>query len=309
MTTLLLLLGALLLDRAFGEPPRWHPLVGFGRLAQRVEKLFYGAPQGHASARRLRGALALLCLLAPATALVAWLDRGLPGMLLQLTLLYLAIGWTSLAQHARRVHAALQAGDLRLARRQVGMMVSRDTDAMLEEDVTKATVESVLENGNDALFGAVFWFIVAGAPGVLCYRLSNTLDAMWGYRNDRYRDFGWAAARLDDLLNYLPARLTALGYSLCGQTRNALVCWRQQARTWSSPNAGPVMAAGAGSLGIRLGGPAWYHGHFVERPPLGMGPAATAADIERALRLLRDTMILWLAALAAAGGLWLLAAR
>jgi len=124
--------------------------------------------------------------------------------------------------------------------------------------------------------------------------LSNTLDAMWGYRNARYNYFGWAAARLDDVLNFIPARLTALSYALLGHTRSALHCWRQQAAAWESPNAGPVMAAGAGALRVRLGGAAIYHGESEQRPLLGCGMAAGAADIARAVRLVRNTLYAWL---------------
>ena len=165
--------------------------------------------------------------------------------------------------------------------------------------MSRATVESVLENGNDAVFGALFWFVVAGAAGVLTYRLVNTLDAMWGYKTPRYLSFGWAAARLDDGLNFVPARLTALSYALLGRTRSALACWRAQAPAWDSPNAGPVMASGAGALGVRLGGAAIYHGHMETRPALGQGAAPQGGDIARALRLVRHGVLLWLAVLAA----------
>jgi adenosylcobinamide-phosphate synthase len=131
---------------------------------------------------------------------------------------------------------------------------------------------------------------------VLLYRLSNTLDSMWGYRTARYNEFGWAAARLDDVLNYIPARLTALSYALLGHTRSALHCWRAQAPHWESPNAGPVMAAGAGALQVRLGGKAIYHGEISARPLLGCGAEVTGGDIARALQLVRRTLYLWLAA-------------
>jgi adenosylcobinamide-phosphate synthase len=150
----------------------------------------------------------------------------------------------------------------------------------------------VLENGNDAIFGALFWFALLGGPGALMFRLVNTLDAMWGYRTPHFVYFGWAAARLDDVLNYLPARITALCYATLGHFRQALHCWRHQAYKWDSPNAGPVMAAGAGALGLRLGGRARYHGAWKERPVLGRGAKPTAADIEHAIRLVRDTQLL-----------------
>lgn len=180
------------------------------------------------------------------------------------------------------------------ARQRTSYLVSRETAAMNEEQVARATVESLLENGNDAIFGALFWCAVAGAPGVILFRLANTLDAMWGYRNARFESFGKIAARLDDLLNFIPARLTALSYALLGRTRAALACWRRQAPAWSSPNAGPVMAAGAGSLGLQLGGAAIYESVTEARPPLGEGAPPHGADIPRALALISRSLWLWL---------------
>lgn len=288
---------AVLLDRLFGEVPRGHPLVGFGWLAGRIEGAF-NRPSGAHHARRFAGIVAVLILV------------GLPAVLLgttvqhplaQALVLYFTLGWRSLGEHAGAVQAPLDVGDLPTARKAVARMVSRDCAQLDAGEVAAATVESVLENGNDAVFGALFWFAVAGAPGALAYRLANTLDAMWGYRNERFARFGWAAARLDDLLNLIPARLTALAYALCGDTRRALDDWRTQARAWKSPNAGPVMAAGAGALGVQLGGPARYHGAAQWRPPLGHGRAPTAADIGRARALVDRALALALSILLAVG--------
>jgi adenosylcobinamide-phosphate synthase len=303
MLTALLCLGAVLLDRWQGEPRRWHPLVGFGWLAQRVEALAYGPPELNVEARRARGLGAVIVLPVPFT-VAAWLLAAIPllGLAAALGLLYLALGARSLAEHAEAVATALSAGDLPLARERVGRIVSRDTTDLDEEQISRATVESVLENGCDAIFGALFWFVLAGAPGVVLYRLANTLDAMWGYRNPRYQYFGWAAARLDDLLNWLPARLTALSYVAVGiRPGQAWRCWREQAPSWKSPNAGPVMAAGAGALGLALGGPARYHGQWQQRPSLGEGLAPRAEDIGRAVALVRRVLWLWLAAILLGG--------
>lgn len=295
------------LDHLLGEPRRAHPLVGYGRLANAVEARLNRAALPPTAAR-LWGVLAVTALLAPFVILSA-LATHIPVMAtaLEVLLLYLALGGQSLAQHARRVLQGLNAGDLPRARRRVGRMVSRDTDAMQETDVTRATIESVLENGNDAVFGTLFWFVLAGVPGAVLYRLANTLDALWGYRTPRYRYFGWAAARFDDLLNLFPARLTALTYALLGHYPRARRCWLTQGCLWESPNAGPVMAAGAGALGVGLGGPAFYHGALKQRPTLGTDTLPVAGDIERAIRLVQQGGILWLVILliGATGRWWL----
>ena len=284
-----------LLDRLLGETRRFHPLVGFGALADFIESsLNCGSALRHL--RRARGVVAWTLAVLPWVALAFWGRRhDLAGWLLDVLLLYLALGGRSLAEHAQRVADDLAAGDLPAAREHVGWIVSRDTRELDESGVAKACVETVLENGNDAVFGALFWFMLAGGPGVVLFRLANTLDAMWGYKTERLLHFGWAAARIDDGLNYIPARLTALSYALFGQTRSALASWRAQAPQWESPNAGPVMSAGAASLGLALGGAAIYHGQVEERPTLGAGRPARGDDIARALALVRRSIGLWLA--------------
>jgi len=202
----IVLVFALLLDRFFGEPRRFHPLVGFGKLADSIEKRLYGTVATADYLRRWRGILAVLLAVLPLSLLVSveylppMLQFGFEGLIL-----YMAIGANSLETHARKIMEPLQNNDLNKARQCVGMIVSRDTSKMQQPEIIRATVESVLENGNDAVFAAIFWYLLAGIPGVVAYRLVNTLDAMWGYRNSHYQYFGWAAARLDDVLNWLPA--------------------------------------------------------------------------------------------------------
>jgi adenosylcobinamide-phosphate synthase len=327
--TALLACAAVMLDRLLGEPRRAHPLVGFGRYANWLEARFnpaqcyparFDPPVSQAllatgentvgstatpatSARRRARALgvaAWLLAVAPpvcvALGLIAWLPFAW-ACLVHVLLLWFALGARSLTQHLEPIARALAAGDLAAARLATARIVSRDTGAADETALARAAVESALENGNDAIFGALFWFAVAGGPGALAFRLANTLDAMWGYRTPRYLHFGWAAARLDDLANWVPARLTALSYAACGHSRSALACWRTQAPQWDSPNAGPVMASGAGSLQLLLGGVARYHGRDEIRPVLGTGRPPVANDIGRALRLVRHSLLIWLATL------------
>lgn len=300
------MLAAVLLDALFGEPRRAHPLVAFGGLASRIEGRLHGDAKWRGG---LAWMLAVLPLVALCFCLVRWLDAVSPwfAWALSALVLYACIGLRSLSEHARPVIDALHGDDIEAARAAVGRVVSRDVDALTPTQVAGAATESVLENGCDAVFGALFWFALLGAPGAVLYRLANTLDAMWGYRNARYLRFGWAAARIDDLLNLVPARLTALTYALCGRFLRALHCWRTQASAWKSPNAGPVMAAGAGAIGVALGGPAPYHGEMMLRPPLGEGRDVDASSISTALRLVRRGVLLWLIVAAAAQLAWRLA--
>lgn len=295
MTLFLVCLLAWALDQWLGEPQRAHPLVGFGKLVSWLEARTNHWQTAGAQIQRLRGLISLLLLISPFIVLALLASYWQEGkLLLEVLVLYLAIAGCSLVEHGHSVMAALQKKDLDEARKKVSWMVSRDTEQMDEAAVKRATIESLLENGNDAIFAAIFWFVVAGLPGVVLYRLVNTLDAMWGYRSERYLYFGWAAARLDDLLNWLPARLTALTYALLGHSRTALRCWSKQGGQCESPNAGPVMAAGAGALQLELGGAATYHGELHERPQLGEGNAPQTVDIQRTCNLLQHGQLLWL---------------
>lgn len=315
---------ALVLDRMLGEPGYFHPLVGLGRIAKAVER-HLNREQHRFFTSRMLGVLALLIVLGP----MVWLALTLTSYCTQSTagavlfggmVLYLVIGAQSLSEHAQAIKEALMRKDLNLARTRVGYIVSRETVELDEVGVAKATIESVLENGSDAIFAPIFWFVVAGPVGAVAYRVINTLDAMWGYRNARFHAFGWAAARLDDVVNWVPARLCALTYAIvasrnpCFDGKNqcfdgkrlglqGLQAWQQQAPLCESPNAGPVMACGAGALNLELGGSARYHGNEVWRPVLGQGFAPVAEDIDRTLLLLKRGVYLWLFAITGVIGL------
>lgn len=182
-------------------------------------------------------------------------------------------------------------------------IVSRDTATLDEAGVARAAIESVLENGADAIFAALFWFALLGAPGVLAYRLVNTLDAMWGYKNERYPRFGWMAARVDDLVNFIPAQLNALTYALLGShTVQAFGCWKSQGLSWKSMNAGSVMAAGAGAINVCVGGKETYHGKPQQRsrlgPALDDSTLASAAAPQQSCRLVNRSIALWVIVIA-----------
>lgn len=287
---------AVLLDRLLGEPRRWHPLVGFGRFAGLVEQRLNRLPEhkGRSISLGLLGVLIVVIPVLMVAAALKWATDGWAYLLLEALVLYLAVSIRGLTEHGQAVSSALHGGDIERAREQVGRIVSRNVSELDEQGVAAAASESMLENGADAVFASLFWFLVAGIPGVLLHRMVNTLDAMWGYRNERYLNFGRVAARMDDVMNWLPARLTALTYALLGNTRLAWRCWRTQAPQWDSPNAGPVMAAGAGALGVSLGGPAPYKTGIRQRPVLGKGPVATAGTVNEAIGLVRRGVWLWL---------------
>ena len=281
-----LLLG-LLADQVLGDPRRWHPVAGFGRLAASLEQRTHrdGRAAGVLHTVTLVGGAALT------GAGVEWAGRRagpVAQVLLTAAATWTVVGGTSLAREGHRMHRLLAAGDLSGARHQVTHLCGRDPELLDEAGLARATIESVAENTSDAVVAPVFWGAVAGVPGLLAYRAANTLDAMVGHLTPRYRRFGWAAARLDDVLNLLPARLTAAALVVTaplhgGSAAAAGRAWRRDAAAHPSPNAGPVEAALAGANGIVLGGTNIYRGRVEERGRLGDGHPAGPADIVPAI--------------------------
>ena len=302
-TSSVILLAALFVDRLLGEPKSWHPLIWFGRWVD-LCKTYTKLPLEYDSKQqRSSGVLAWLLAVVPwlvALLILFWLLPNWLDNLLSVLVLYFAIGWQSLREHALAIFEPLEKQNIEEARFAVSRIVSRDTDNLSESNVAKAGIESVLENGSDAIFAPIFWFLIFGAPGVLLYRLANTLDAMWGYKTNELLHFGWFAARFDDVLNYLPARLVVYTYAACGDWKGATQSAREPSARWKSPNAGPVMAAGAGALGIQLGGEAPYFGKIETRPVLGVenlntGKSQTPSiqDLKSAILLVDKSVYLW----------------
>jgi adenosylcobinamide-phosphate synthase len=298
--TFLSFLGALILDRLIGEPKSWHPLIWFGKWVDSGRLQLQRPLTDCESSQKRAGIFAWGLAVIPWLIVLFITFSVLPSALswlLSTLVLYFCIGWQSLREHAQAIAFPLAKKELVKARTAVGCIVSRDTDNLTSEDVAKAGIESVLENGSDAVFAPIFWFFIFGAPGVLVYRLANTLDAMWGYKTDELKYFGWFAARADDVLNFIPARLVVYTYALCGMLwgngARARRCARQQSLYWKSPNAGPVMAAGAGALGVKLGGDAVYFGKKESRPILGEGRDPNSDDVTRAVTLIDRGVIVW----------------
>lgn len=286
MEFLLLVPLALLLDYFLGEPTRFHPLVGFGNFSNWIEsKINTG------NFLFLKGVIAWSIAVIPITFIIYYLDQQIGGLWVGIICGWLAIGWRSLKNHGIAVTQALKNNDLQKARLKTSYLVSRDTSELDENELSTATIESLLENGSDAIFAPLFWLAVFGAPGVVLYRLSNTLDAMWGYRNERFEIFGKFTARIDDVLNIIPARLSASLYLLLGNSKFAWQAWKNQGRLWYSPNAGIVMASGAGALHLKLGGDAIYNGKLKRRLTLGYGKKAKPSDIRLALKLIDNSLL------------------
>lgn len=289
---------ALFIDRLFGEPKRFHPLIAFGNYANYLEKRLN---RGTIWQGLLAWSLAVLpfvvLIYVIQQSLVLWFPAWLVELVLSSLFAWLAIGWQSLREHAQAVQQALEQTTLDNARTKVAYLVSRDTQQLDGAGVSRACIESTLENGNDAVIAPLFFLLIGGVPAVVAYRLCNTLDAMWGYRTQCFERFGKWSARCDDVLNYIPARLTAALYMLAGQTKIAWFAWQRQAKYWYSPNAGVVMASGAGALNIQLGGKAYYHRQSKSRPILGTQHAASPQDIQRAIHLLDKSVFFYVLAL------------
>jgi len=277
------LLVAYLLDLVVGDPRRLHPVACFGGLAARLARALY-APS------RARGALLAAVLVGGAAAVAELLARrtSRPAALAATT--WVALGGRSLRHEARHLAELIDGGQLAEARAGLRSLCGRDATRLNGAELCRAVVESVAENTSDAVVAPLMWGALGGAPAVAAHRAANTLDAMFGHRSERYLRFGWAPARLDDLMNWPAARLSALLVALVaplagGSAAGALSSARRYGGQHPSPNAGRIEAAFAGALGLRLGGPLSYAGHLEHRPHLGDGRQPHSGDIERASRL------------------------
>lgn len=277
-----LLLGALL-DAVIGDPTRGHPVAAFGKLATRLERRMWSDSRRRGAAYTLvcTGLPVLLGVAAERSARSPWARVAVTG-----AATWAVLGARSLAYEGTVMADLLRHPDLTAARARLSHLAGRDPSGLGAGELARASVESLAENTSDAVVAPLLWGALAGVPGLFGYRAVNTLDAMVGHRTPRHERFGWACARLDDAANYLPARASAvLAASLSGRPRAALAAWRRDAVQHPSPNAGPVEAAFAGGLGVRLGGANVYAGRAEHRGTLGDGPPASADDVPRAVRL------------------------
>jgi adenosylcobinamide-phosphate synthase len=284
------LLAGVATDALLGDPQRGHPVARFGSVARALEGRMY-AP------RRVSGsqfAAAAISLATGPVAATTRMTRGRPAADAALTTAatWAVLGARSLTREADRIRRALDSGDLAEARLLLPRLCGRDPAGLGEAGIARAVVESIAENSSDAIVAPLVWGALAGPSGLVAYRAVNTLDAMVGHHSPRYEEFGWASARLDDVANWLPARLTAVLAAACspvvgGRPDTTLQVAREYGRRHPSPNAGWCEAAFAGALGVRLGGSLSYSGRSEHRAELGTGTQPVPADIARAAVLCR----------------------
>ena len=280
--------------------PGWmpHPVVLMGKCITRLEEVlrsrFPATPKGERAAGCVLAVLLPVgtLVLTGAICLLAGRIHPLLGLAVQTFWCWQALAVKGLAEESKNVYRQLAAEDLPGARRAVARIVGRDTQALTEEGVTKAAVETVAENFSDGVVAPLFYMMICGAPLALCYKAVNTMDSMIGYKNQRYLQFGRAAAKLDDAANYLPSRLAAVFWiaaaGLTGQDApNAWRIWRRDRRNHASPNSAQTESACAGALGVQLAGPAYYFGEYYNKPTIGDAKRPIEPrDILRANRML-----------------------
>ncbi|WP_425437426.1 cobalamin biosynthesis protein [Nonomuraea indica] len=273
-----------LLDALIADPRAGHPVALFGRAAAAVERRLYGDA-------RPNGVLHVVVCVGGVTGLGLAAERvrhPVAHAALTAAATWAVLGGTTLAREGAYLAGALEDGDLERARARLPHLCGRDPSALEAPEVARATVESLAENTSDAVVAPLFWGALAGVPGLLAYRAVNTLDAMVGHRSPRYERFGWAAARLDDVANFVPARITGLlAVAAAPDRRRALAVLARDGHRHPSPNAGRCEAAFAGALDVTLGGVNVYAGRTEHRPEMGDGRKPEVRDIRRAVRLTR----------------------
>ena len=297
MTKILSLLVGWVLDLFLGDPSRLpHPVVGFGKMIafgeHRLNKGMH---------RKVKGALMAIALII-LVFLVGWAIRHFLslaniwlGVAFDTIIVFYCLAGTTLIREVRAVFVALD-HSLEDGRRQVARIVGRDTSELSAQEVRTAALETLAENLSDGVTAPLFWLAVAGTPGMLVYKMVNTLDSMIGYRTERYKDFGCWAAHIDDVANYIPARLTALLMVIASGRLGLLSFVAKYGRNHASPNSGYPEAALAGILGCRFGGPHYYFGQLFDKPFIGeQDRQLTTADMEKAVRINRVAEVMMVA--------------
>jgi adenosylcobinamide-phosphate synthase len=284
---------AVALDRLVPDRHGWKPFAWYRDWAESIEERFNGG-------KRVHGVGATLIALAPIVAGVALLRYVLGeigwllGFGLDVFVLYLCLDVHRLGRSANAVAQGLETGDLAEANEQLRELTGKDAPDLNEASIARAAVEGVLRLGNALVVSPIFWFILLGPVGAVLQRLSSILDQLWGHRYERFAEFGWAAARFDDVLGWVPARITALSYALMGSFEDALHCWRQRLGVWSDINSGPLLASGFGAMHMQTCEPAPEVSEFEECPP-DLAVVPDAGHVRRVVALVWRVLLLWLA--------------
>lgn len=294
MTVILLtLLLALALDRGLPDRAGFRLWDWYSDWAESIEQRFNGGlrSQGIFAVLLAIGPIALAVLLA---SLILSQIAGVLAFMFSIAVLYLCVELYRLSSTAQGVATALESADVKDAAIRLQALTGKDTIETTNAGVAHATVEAVLKQANSLVVAPIFWFLLLGPLGVVVQRMASVLDVLWGHRSPRFAEFGWAAARLDDLLNWVPARITALSYAVMGSFEDALHCWRKHAGMWSDINSGPLLASGLGALHLDICDDNHDEDEYGNK---AINPASLpdAGDVRRALALVWRVMLFWLA--------------
>lgn len=294
MTTLLfVILLSLILDRFLSERGGFRLWEWYGDWADSIEQRFNGG-------LRVQGMSAVVLAIVPilvATAIAAFVLSQITGVLaflFSVAVLYLCVNLFEIGSVAQSIAAALDGGDVRAAALRLRNLTGKETVETTAAGVSHATVEAVLKQANSIVIAPIFWFLVLGPAGALLQRMACVLDRLWGHRTAQFVEFGWAAARLDDILNWVPARITAISYAVMGSFEDALHCWRRGGRMWSDINSGPLLASGLGALHLDTSESSAEKDVY-GNTALDPDELPDANDIRRAVALVWRVMLFWLA--------------
>ena len=289
--TLIIVLLAVLLDHLVPDRHGFKPFAWYRDWAESIEERFNGGKRTHGV-----GAVLLATLPIAAGVMLIHYILGEIGWVLRfafdMVVLYLCVDVHRLGRTASAISNALESGELGEADESLRELTGKGASARNEANITRAAVEGVLKQGNSLIVSPVFWFIVLGPVGAVLQRLSCILDSLWGHRYERFAEFGWAAARFDDLMGWIPARITALSYALMGSFEDALHCWRRRVGVWSDINSGPLLASGFGAMHLQVCETA-EEGEYDERSP-DLAIVTDASYVNRAVALVWRVMLLWL---------------
>jgi len=290
--TLIAILLAVFLDHLIPDRQGFKPFAWYRDWAESIEERFNGG-------RRAHGVGAVMLATIPVVGGVLLLHyilgqvSGVFRFAFDVFVLYLCLDVYRLGKTAGAVSEALEAGELDEANEKLRELTGKAAPEKTDVSIARATIEGVLKQGNSLIVSPIFWFIVLGPFGVVLQRLSCILDMLWGHRYERFAEFGWAAARFDDLLEWIPARITALSYALMGSFEDALHCWRRRVGVWSDINSGPLLASGFGAMHLQIGEPTLEEGEYEERSA-DFTAVPDAGHVQRVVALVWRVLLLWL---------------